>query len=35
MTTEETIEALDRGELRVAEKVGGEWRVNERSEELV
>ena len=29
VTTEETIEALDRGELRVAEKVGGEWRVNE------
>ena len=29
MTTEETIGALDRGELRVAEKVDGEWRVNE------
>ena len=29
MTTEETIAALDRGELRVAEKVDGEWRVNE------
>ena len=29
MTTEETIEALDRGELRVAEKTGGEWIVNE------
>ena len=29
MTTEETIEALDRGEIRVAEKVDGEWRVNE------
>ncbi len=29
MTTEETIAALDRGEIRVAEKVDGEWRVNE------
>ena len=29
MTTEETIDALDRGEIRVAEKVDGEWRVNE------
>jgi 2,3,4,5-tetrahydropyridine-2-carboxylate N-succinyltransferase len=29
MTTEQTIDALDRGELRVAEKVDGEWRVNE------
>jgi 2,3,4,5-tetrahydropyridine-2-carboxylate N-succinyltransferase len=29
LTTEETIEALDRGEIRVAEKVDGEWRVNE------
>ena len=29
MSTEETIEALDRGELRVAEKTDGEWRVNE------
>jgi 2,3,4,5-tetrahydropyridine-2-carboxylate N-succinyltransferase len=29
MSTEETIEKLDRGELRVAEKVDGEWRVNE------
>jgi len=29
VTTEETIGALDRGELRVAEKVDGEWRVNE------
>ncbi len=28
MTTEETIAALDRGELRVAEKVDGEWQVN-------
>jgi 2,3,4,5-tetrahydropyridine-2-carboxylate N-succinyltransferase len=29
VTTEETIEALDRGEVRVAERVDGEWRVNE------
>jgi 2,3,4,5-tetrahydropyridine-2,6-dicarboxylate N-succinyltransferase len=29
LTTEETIAALDRGEVRVAEKVDGEWRVNE------
>jgi len=29
LTTEETIAALDRGEIRVAEKVDGEWRVNE------
>jgi 2,3,4,5-tetrahydropyridine-2-carboxylate N-succinyltransferase len=29
LTTEETIEALDRGEIRVAEKMDGEWRVNE------
>ena len=29
MSTEETIAALDRGELRVAEKIDGEWRVNE------
>ena len=29
MTTEETIAALDRGEIRVAQKVDGEWRVNE------
>jgi 2,3,4,5-tetrahydropyridine-2,6-dicarboxylate N-succinyltransferase len=29
VTTEETIDALDRGEIRVAEKVEGEWRVNE------
>ena len=29
MTTEETIAALDRGEVRAAEKVDGEWRVNE------
>ena len=29
MSTEETIAALDRGEIRVAEKLDGEWRVNE------
>jgi len=29
VTVEETIAALDRGELRVAEKVDGEWVVNE------
>ena len=29
MSTEQTIAALDRGELRVAEKIDGEWRVNE------
>ena len=29
MNTEETIAALDRGEIRVADKVDGEWRVNE------
>jgi 2,3,4,5-tetrahydropyridine-2-carboxylate N-succinyltransferase len=29
VTTDETIAALDRGEVRVAERVDGEWRVNE------
>jgi 2,3,4,5-tetrahydropyridine-2,6-dicarboxylate N-succinyltransferase len=29
VSTEDTIAALDRGEIRVAEKVDGEWRVNE------
>jgi 2,3,4,5-tetrahydropyridine-2-carboxylate N-succinyltransferase len=29
VSTEQIIEQLDRGELRVAEKVDGEWRVNE------
>jgi len=29
VSTEQTIEALDRGEIRVAEKIDGEWRVNE------
>jgi 2,3,4,5-tetrahydropyridine-2-carboxylate N-succinyltransferase len=35
MTTEETIAALDRGELRVAEKVEGEWRVNEEAKAAI
>ncbi len=35
MTTEETIAALDRGEVRVAEKVDGEWRVNEEAKAAI
>jgi 2,3,4,5-tetrahydropyridine-2,6-dicarboxylate N-succinyltransferase len=35
VTTEETIAALDRGELRVAEKVYGEWRVNEEAKTAI
>ena len=35
MTTEETIAALDRGELRVAEKIDGEWRVNEEAKAAI
>ena len=35
MTTDETIAALDRGELRVAEKVDGEWRVNEEAKAAI
>ena len=35
MTTEETIAALDRGEIRVAEKVDGEWRVNEEAKAAI
>jgi 2,3,4,5-tetrahydropyridine-2,6-dicarboxylate N-succinyltransferase len=35
VTTEETIAALDRGELRVAEKVDGEWRVNEEAKAAI
>ena len=35
MTTEETIEALDRGEIRVAEQVDGEWRVNENAKTAI
>ena len=29
MDVEETIAALDRGDVRVAEKIDGDWRVNE------
>jgi 2,3,4,5-tetrahydropyridine-2-carboxylate N-succinyltransferase len=35
VTTEETISALDRGEVRVAEKVDGEWRVNEAAKTAI
>jgi 2,3,4,5-tetrahydropyridine-2-carboxylate N-succinyltransferase len=35
MSTEDTIDALDRGELRVAEKVDGEWRVNEAAKTAI
>jgi 2,3,4,5-tetrahydropyridine-2-carboxylate N-succinyltransferase len=35
VTTDETIAALDRGELRVAEKVDGEWRVNEEAKAAI
>ena len=35
MTTDETIAALDRGEIRVAEKVDGEWRVNEAAKAAI
>ncbi len=35
MSTEQTIEALDRGEIRVAEKVDGEWRVNEAAKAAI
>jgi 2,3,4,5-tetrahydropyridine-2-carboxylate N-succinyltransferase len=35
VSTEETIAALDRGELRVAEKVDGEWRVNEDAKRAI
>jgi 2,3,4,5-tetrahydropyridine-2-carboxylate N-succinyltransferase len=35
VTTDETIAALDRGELRVAEKVDGEWRVNEEAKTAI
>ena len=35
MNVEETIAALDRGELRVAEKRDGEWRVNEDVKEAI
>jgi 2,3,4,5-tetrahydropyridine-2-carboxylate N-succinyltransferase len=32
---EETIAALDRGEIRVAERVNGEWRVNEDAKQAI
>src|SRR5579884_682138 len=35
MTTEETIAALDRGEIRAAEKIDGEWRVNEEAKAAI
>ncbi len=35
MTTEETIAALDRGEIRVAEKRDGEWVVNEEAKAAI
>jgi 2,3,4,5-tetrahydropyridine-2-carboxylate N-succinyltransferase len=35
MTVEETIAALDRGEIRVAERVDGEWRVNEEAKQAI
>jgi 2,3,4,5-tetrahydropyridine-2-carboxylate N-succinyltransferase len=35
VTTDETIAALDRGELRVAEPDGGEWRVNAEVQEAI
>ena len=35
MSVEETIAALDRGEVRVAEKVDGEWRVNEEAKAAI
>ena len=35
MTTEETIAALDRGEIRVAERSGDDWIVNEEAKEAI
>ena len=35
MTTEETIAALDRGKIRVAERVGDDWVVNEEAEQAI
>ena len=35
MNVEETIAALDRGEIRVAEKLDGEWRVNEEAKAAI
>ena len=35
MSVEDTIAALDRGEIRVAERVDGEWRVNEEAKQAI
>jgi 2,3,4,5-tetrahydropyridine-2-carboxylate N-succinyltransferase len=35
LSVEETIAALDRGELRVAERVDGDWRVNEEAKQAI
>ena len=35
MTTEQTIAALDRGEVRAAEKIDGEWQVNEEAKTAI
>jgi 2,3,4,5-tetrahydropyridine-2-carboxylate N-succinyltransferase len=35
MDVDETIAALDRGEIRVAEKVGGDWQVNEEAKTAI
>jgi len=35
VSTEDTIAALDRGEIRVAEKLDGEWRVNEAAKAAI
>ena len=35
LSVEDTIAALDRGEIRVAERVDGEWRVNEEAKQAI
>jgi 2,3,4,5-tetrahydropyridine-2-carboxylate N-succinyltransferase len=35
MDVDETIAALDRGEIRVAEKAGGDWQVNEEAKTAI
>jgi 2,3,4,5-tetrahydropyridine-2-carboxylate N-succinyltransferase len=35
VSVEETIAALDRGEIRVAERVDGDWRVNEEAKQAI
>jgi 2,3,4,5-tetrahydropyridine-2-carboxylate N-succinyltransferase len=35
VNVEETIAALDRGEVRVAEKLDGEWTVNEEAKDAI